>query len=393
MKPLRIVRLLCLSIFLFQTVNSSGQEFLPYYGDIVNSCSYDTLLSNLQIFENAGVKEVGSFAISRTLDWIISKYESYGYTDIQEKPFEHAGLSASNIVITKTGSRYPDTYLIIDGHYDTRRGAGANDNGSGTVAILEIARLLINIETEYSIKFIHFSAEEVGLVGSWHYVEHIVLPGQMDIKLVFNIDGIGGVNGLLNNKITCDRDETGPPFTNNEASAILTGELANCVTLYSTLTPQFGPAAASDHVPFEIRNFVITGFYESNISPYNHSSDDVIDNLDVAYIYEVTKAAIGASLHFAGAVDATSSTTKNDVLPHLIAYPNPVRDYLNVDLGATLPEVKLILTNSLGQEFFRQDYKAADQIHLDLDEQITGLYLLKLELPSGESKTLIIFKE
>ena len=87
------------------------------------------------------------------------------YTNIETQAFNVRGKSTSNIIITKTGSLYPNTFLIIDGHYDTVNGPGTNDNGSGTVLILELARLLKDVDTEYSIKFIHFSGEEEGLIG------------------------------------------------------------------------------------------------------------------------------------------------------------------------------------------------------------------------------------
>ena len=384
-------------ILLLLTLNSSnisfGQVFIPYYGNIVNNCSYDTILTNLQIFEGAGIKELGSFSLTKTKNWIISKYSSYGYTDIVEDPFSYLGLNTSNIIITKTGSVYPDKYIIIDGHYDTRNVVGANDNGSGTVALLEIARLLKDVNTEYSIKFIHFSAEEVGLIGSVHYVEDIVIPNNLDIKLVFNIDGVGGVNGMVNNTVSCERDESSPPSTNNEASAIIADELANCVSLYSTLTPEISNAYASDYMPFEYRNKIITGLYEKNISPYYHSSDDLISNLDVNYIYEVTKAAIGASLHFSTALDSTTRVSENDFLNKIVVYPNPTSGTISVNLGELKTEIEVSLRNTLGQLLFTKRFEATDHFTINIEKQAAGLYFLILESPSGESKIIKIFKE
>ena len=385
---------LILLLLIFNPSNTSfGQVFNPYYGTIVSTCSYDTILTNLQIFEGAGIKEIGSFSLTRTKNWIISKYSSYGYTDIVEDSFNYLGQRTWNIIITKTGLVYPNKYIIIDGHYDTRNGVGANDNGSGTVALLEIARLLKDVNTEYSIKFIHFSAEEVGLIGSSHYVENIVIPNNMDIKLVFNIDGIGGINGMVNNTISCERDKTSPPFTNNEASAIITDELSNCVSLYSTLTPEISNAYASDYMPFEYRNKVITGLYEKNISPYYHSSDDVISNLDVNYVYEVTKAAIGASLHFSTALDSTTRVIENDFLNKIVVYPNPTRGNISVNLGELKTEIEISLRNTLGQLLLTKSFKATDHFTINMDKQAAGLYFLILESPLGESKIIKISKE
>jgi Zn-dependent M28 family amino/carboxypeptidase len=384
-------------IVLLLTLNSTnisfGQEFIPYYGNIVNNCSYDTILTNLQMFEGAGIKELGSFSLTRTKNWIIDKYSSYGYTDIVEDPFDYYGVITSNIIITKTGSVYPDKYVIIDGHYDTRDGVGANDNGSGTVSILEIARLLKDVNTEYSIKFIHFSAEEVGLVGSWHYVENTVIPQNLDIKLVFNIDGIGGVNGMVNNTISCERDESSPPSSNNEASAIITNELANCVRLYSSLATEISNAYASDYMTFEYNNEIITGLYEKNISPYYHSSDDVISNLDVNYIHEVTKAATGAALHFSAAFDGTTRVIDDNFLDNIAVYPNPANDNVSINLGETITDIKLTLRNSIGQLLLNKSFEPSNHTNINIEDHPAGLYFLLLETPFGESKSIKIFKE
>lgn len=371
---------------------SYAQIYNPFYGSIVNNCSYTNILANLQTFENYGVKELGTQSLDDTKNWIIDTYTNYGYTDIVEDSFTHAGQTTSNIIITKVGSVYPNEYVIIDGHYDTINGPGTNDNGSGTVAILEIARLLKDVDTSYSIKFIHFSAEELGLIGSQYYVNSVVIPNNMDIKLVFNIDEVGGINGMANNSITCERDE-GPPTSNNSESAIITNELANCVSLYSNLTPEISYAYGSDYMPFEDNNEIITGFYEYNESPYTHSSNDVISNLDVNYIYEVTKAAVGASLHFSAALENTNGISENDLLNNIFVYPNPTKDMVSIDLGKIRNSIKITLKNNLGQLVLMQNFEATDYIDLSITNQETGLYFLQIETSLGKLKNIKICKD
>ncbi len=386
------MKLILFQFMIYSCNISVGQIYVPNYGNIVNKCSYDTILTNLQEFESYGTKELGTPAINNAKSWIIDKYTSYGYTNIVEDAFYYYGQIASNIIINKTGFVYPNKYIIIDGHYDTRDGPGANDNGSGTVSILEIARLLVDVDTEYSIKFIHFSAEEEGLIGSQHYVTHTVISNNLDIKLVFNIDGVGGVNGMLNNTIVCERDESGPPFTNNEASAIITNELANCVSLYSNLATEISYAYASDYIPFEYNNEIITGLYEKNISPYYHSAQDVISKLDVNYLYEVTKAAIGASLHFSVA-DSVVGVTENNFSSKIVAYPNPTKNNVRVDLGEIKTDIEVTLRNTLGQLLFNKNYEATDHFNINIHNQPAGLYFLTVETSLGELECIKILKE
>ncbi|MFT6243804.1 MAG: Zn-dependent M28 family amino/carboxypeptidase [Salibacteraceae bacterium] len=290
---------------LFYAFGSFGQTYSPFYASLADACNQDTVNQNLVTFESFGEKQVGSTELENTYDWLYNAYVSYGYTDIQEDQFFASGVSTKNLVVTKTGSVYPNTYVIIDAHYDTKNGPGANDNGTGTVILLELARLLENVETEYSIKFIHFSAEEDGLLGSINYVNDDVISTNMDIRLVFNIDQVGGTAGMTNDIIVCERDES-PPVSNNAASATATTELANCIEFYSTLNTEFYFAYGSDYVPFMNNGEVVTGLYEKNESPYSHTSQDLIVNMDLDYLFQVTKGAMGALAHFVIALDEVS---------------------------------------------------------------------------------------
>ena len=217
---------------LLTSLASTAQVYTEQYATIVNQVSATNILNNLTEFENLGVKRRGTTPLQNTLNWLKAEYLSYGYTtaQMQEYSFTNGSTTGKNLVITKVGTLYPDTFVIICGHYDTITGKGTNDNGSGVVTIFEVARLLQNIPTEYSIKFINFSGEEDGLVGSQHFVSTVVnaTTPKMDIKLVFNIDEVGGRAGFTNNTITCERD-TGSPTSNNAASNTITNQLMTCV--------------------------------------------------------------------------------------------------------------------------------------------------------------------
>ena len=92
--------------------------------------------------------------------------------------------SSKKLIVTKKGTYIRINTLPICGHFDSINGPGVNDNGSGTSVILEAARILQNISTEYSVKFIHFSGEEQRGKGSSHYVNNVVFKDnshQLDI--------------------------------------------------------------------------------------------------------------------------------------------------------------------------------------------------------------------
>ncbi len=347
-------------IFVFFLVSFTvvkAQNLSQYYSEIVSNVSQVSLVNDLTTFENFGLKEEETIGIYNTRNWITTRYQDLGYTDIEEQEFTFGnGINAKttyNIIVTKTGSVYPNTFLIIDGHYDTRDGHGANDNGSGTVLIMELARLMKDIDTEYSIKFIHFSGEESGLKGSQFYVDETVIPENLDILLVFNLDQIGGVNGEANDTIVCEQDmaPSSTTSTNNAASAVKTQELATCIGLYSNLLTEIDYTYGSDYMPFEANGEIITGLYEKLDfnNPFTHTPNDFISNMDLDYLFQITKGSLGAALHFSVAYQAPCTNTSVwdngawDIVPNSNTNVTILDDYDTSVVGATIDACQLTI--------------------------------------------------
>lgn len=371
-------------LLLFVTQIGFGQQFIPYYGSVVDQVSESSILNNLTEFENIGVKRRGTISLQNTLNWLKNEYLSYGYTtnQMEEFSFVNGSNTCKNLVLTKVGTLYPNTFIILCGHYDTINGKGTNDNGSGVVSIFEVARLLRNIPTEYSIKFINFSGEEDGLIGSQHFVSTVVnaTSPKMDIRLVFNIDEVGGRSDMTNDTITCERD-TGSPTTNNASSNLMTNELINCVQLYSPLNTFLSYAYASDYLPFEDNNEVITGFFEKNETPYRHTANDLLINMDPVYVFNVAKAATGAMLHFSKA--STSALDLNDLNDtHQVSFfPSPAKDVLNINLGnLTDTQYYFYFIDLQGKIVFKKHFENAHLVEsISLDGLSKGMYMAVMQ--------------
>ena len=149
--------------------------------------------------------------------WLQIKRESFDSTatnitiDVKNKFIKN--YTTQNVIGYVQGE--VDTFLVFSAHYDhlgrvgkTAVFRGANDNGSGDVLTLNLMRYYAKAENKphYSIAFMFFSGEEVGILGSKYYVEN-PLFSLKKIKLLINLDMVGSgekgitiVNGKVFNK-------------------------------------------------------------------------------------------------------------------------------------------------------------------------------------------------
>ncbi len=108
--------------------------------------------------------------------------------------FRQGPIKLYNVVADIKGTEKPDEYVIVSGHMDSWDGAeGCTDNGTGTVTTLEAARLLMKAgaKPKRTIRFILWSGEEQGLLGSVSYVaRHVDLLPKISAVLVHD----GGTN-------------------------------------------------------------------------------------------------------------------------------------------------------------------------------------------------------
>ncbi|WP_293872409.1 M20/M25/M40 family metallo-hydrolase [Flavobacterium sp.] len=374
------------SLFLLATTSYS-QQYIPYYGSVVEQCSQGNITNNLTIYESLGLKRRGTLALDTTFNWLKSKYLSFGYSanQIDDDSYTYTGSSSvcKNLIVTKVGTVYPNIYIIVCGHYDSIGGTGTNDNGSGLVSILETARLLRSIPTEYSIKFINFSGEEDGLYGSKHYVDTVVngTTPKMNIRLVINIDEVGGVADLINDTITCERDTNNSPSTNNALSTTMTNELIACVGLYSPLNAVLSYAYASDYMSFQANNETITGLFETNETTHKHTNTDLLINMDSVYNYKVAKVLIGTTMHFAAAATSTLGNQEYEDSYQVSFYPSPANDILNINLGSiTETNYSFSLVDVQGKIAFRREVQNAHLIEsIPLEGLSKGVYLAILQ--------------
>jgi len=104
-------------------------------------------------------------------------------------------VRAANVVADLPGRR--KGVVLLGGHLDSvANGPGINDNGSGSAAILEIARQArrLHVRPKHGLRFAFWGAEELGLIGSTSYVEGLRISQREQIRDVINLDMIGSRN-------------------------------------------------------------------------------------------------------------------------------------------------------------------------------------------------------
>lgn len=164
--------------------------------------------------------------------------------------YDHLGLGGEG-----SGSLVPDTIAVHN---------GADDNGSGTVGLLELAEWFSAHRTELgrSMAFMAFSGEELGLLGSGHYVKSPTLPLEQTAVMI-NMDMIGR---LTDRKLIVYGTGTSPVF-----EPLLLRLNSDSAFALRLIRDGFGP---SDHSSFYARNIPVFHFFTDLHGDYHRPSDD-----------------------------------------------------------------------------------------------------------------------
>jgi hypothetical protein len=181
-----------------------------------------------------------------------------------------------------------DEVYIICAHYDSVPGSpGADDDGSGTVAVMVAAELMSNYVFNHTIKFVTFSGEEQGLFGSYYYVQEAVENNE-NIAGVLNLDMIGYAESQTD-KDSVRVFEGDFSFDLLDITTQVSQDYSDIFTI--DVVPS-GYSWGSDHYYFWQAGFNALFYIESNFNPYYHSPQDVIENMDISYAVENTQLTI-----------------------------------------------------------------------------------------------------
>ncbi|QHI71797.1 M28 family peptidase [Aminipila terrae] len=159
----------------------------PKFDNSKDSVMYHHLA---ELSKNARVASTDQEKTAR--DYIKGIFEGLGYTtNVQSFNYTRKGVegNSSNVIAVKPGKS--DRQVIVGAHYDSvNASTGASDNASGVSVMLGAAEMLKDIDTDYTIKFIAFGAEEVGLKGSTYYTSQMSKEEISNTVAMINLDTV-----------------------------------------------------------------------------------------------------------------------------------------------------------------------------------------------------------
>jgi len=265
-------------------------------------------------------------------------------------------IELKNVVGIKQGTR-SDTQVIICGHFDSisedpfNLAPGADDNGTGTAAVLEAARVLRDFEFERTIKFILFSGEEQGLFGSGEYAADAEMAGDL-ITGVLNFDMIG----------YADTQPEDIDLIGNDASEWLTGLAAECARIYVPgleVKELVDPTMVlSDHASFWKAGYCgLLGIEDRDLHyPFYHTTADTLGNLDRAFMTDVVRMATATVAHLA-VPDTSRPGPGGSELAVKTALPNPFKSEIEITfIPAGEGELKTSIVDVMGRRVKHLEY-------------------------------------
>lgn len=144
--------------------------------------------------EDIGSRPAGTDAERQAADYLAQQFKEMGYA-VETVPFEYTARSGSgtsqNVIAGDLEEDDGSLPLVVVGaHYDSvSMGPGANDNGSGTATMLEVARELGRRPVpNVAVRYVAFGAEEIGLLGSAHYVGSLTESDRRRLRVAMSID-------------------------------------------------------------------------------------------------------------------------------------------------------------------------------------------------------------
>lgn len=271
-----------------------------YLRGIVQEVSGENLKETVESLESFPTRYASTASCDQAADFLAERLRSYGLeVSFEEFTFGRLGHRGRNVVAFHRGRNLAEETLLLTAHYDStsgkplERAPGADDNASGTAAILEAARILSRHPYDISLRFVLFSAEEWGLYGSEFHAYGAYRRSER-ILGVLNFDMVGYV----------DRAPEDLDLIVDDTSLWLAEKFSRAAALYTSLplvTYKDSTLQWSDHAPFWDYGYsALCGIEDVEPSnPNYHEECDLSGTLDFSFFTESVRALVAVAAELA----------------------------------------------------------------------------------------------
>jgi len=387
--------------------NARSQD--PIVQSIIDAVSIDSMMLDLNLLSGEAPIDIGNgpeviFSRNKNqpgnplaADWLQQRFEQLGFTPVVQ--IFSAG-TGENILVEKLGAVHPERKVVICGHYDSMPGGpvaspAADDDGSGTVAVLEALRVLADHEFENTIVFALWDEEEQGKLGSIYYAG-VAAASDVEIIAAVNMDAIsydGDGDGLMR------------VHTKNIANSVALKDTAMMVNqtyagLQLPMAINLPGATYSDHASFWSENYsaiLIIEDFDNDGNPHYHTSTDLVDYIDQPYFHGLARLSIGTTAVMARPMPqetAVAEPTSDMDRLRLFVHPNPTAGTTTVRTDVLDGTASITLYDAMGREVMDIASGASAlgerAFGFDADLLVPGSYVLRLSANGRTTSTTVV---
>jgi hypothetical protein len=265
--------------------------------DIIEQVNESIFLSYEENLTANGPRPTGSPSCIAAAEYMYEQFQNMGLA-VRYHHWSNGGYSSDNVEATLNGTDVTsDEIYIICAHYDTvSAGPGADDDTSGTAAVLIAALIMSQYQFNHTIKFVAFSGEEQGMLGSEVYADEAANQG-------WNIIGVLNCD-MISYAITSN-DGNNLIVFENTASEWLYSYTAGVNTEYNEyiqLTLHHGGSTwGSDHWYFWQNGYSALFYFEYTETPYYHTAQDTMEHINATYAVKNMRLIFATLAELAGA--------------------------------------------------------------------------------------------
>jgi hypothetical protein len=260
---------------------------------LLDQISTTTLNADLHWLVGLGTRHSLSSGFAEAVAGTSARLTGFGYA-VTTPSITVGGAPSSNVVADRPGDG-SGGIVVVTAHLDSINIAGgpaapapgADDNGSGSAGLLELARVLATRSWRHDLRLILFGGEEEGLFGSTQYVAALPATERARVRAVLNMDMIGTRNTAASTVLL-----EGAPVSRG-----FMDDLAAAAATYTELRVETSLSPfASDHVPFIDAGMpaVLTIEGSDSANANIHGAGDTLAHVDLDLLCEILRMNLAA---------------------------------------------------------------------------------------------------